>query len=341
MADIALSVKNLSVRFPIRGGVFSKVQNYFTAVDKVSFNLEQGKILSIVGESGCGKSTLVKALVGLVDFCEGQYVLFGEAVKKKASSWKRVRDYVQMVFQDPFSSLNPRQTILEVMTAPLVARGVGFDTARAKAQELLERVSIPAGALEKFPHEFSGGQRQRLCIARALTVSPKILLCDEVTSALDVSVQAQILHLLDDLRNDLGISIVFISHDMQVVRALSDQVLVMYLGQKVEFGKSSEIFYDGKLSGIVNGQLLRHPYTEALLRSVPTLSKDNPPEILPFLGDGSGGKSGGCLENAGCKFYGRCKYGEASCLSGNINSMENSGNWDTHFIRCIKGNNIK
>jgi ABC-type glutathione transport system ATPase component len=262
----AIEVNGLSVKFPIRGGVFSKVKDYFTAVDKVSFTLPQGKILSIVGESGCGKSTLVKSLVGLVPIAEGTVNLFGLPVKNgKVGSGKdsvRISDLVQMIFQDPFSSLNPRQTVTEIMTAPVVTRGVSFDEACARAVELLDRVSLPAGAMDKFPHEFSGGQRQRLCIARSLMVRPKVLLCDEVTSALDVSVQAQILHLLDDLRNELGLSILFISHDMQVVRALSDEVLVMYFGHAVEHGPADEV--------LSNPQ---NDYTKKLLASVPTIHR--------------------------------------------------------------------
>ncbi len=263
----AIEVSGLTVKFPIRGGVFGKVQSYFTAVDNVSFTLPQGKILSVVGESGCGKSTLVKSLVGLVPMAAGTFKLFGETVVDghlvgKGEKKLRVSDLVQMIFQDPFSSLNPRQTIAEILTAPLVARGVKYNDAETRAKELLERVSIPAGALQKFPHEFSGGQRQRLCIARSLMVSPKILLCDEVTSALDVSVQAQILHLLDDLRNEYGLSILFISHDMQVVRALSDEVLVMYFGHVVERGIADEV--------LTNPQ---HEYTQKLLASVPTIKR--------------------------------------------------------------------
>ena len=244
----AIEVNGLTVKFPIRGGVFSKVKDYFTAVDNVSFTLPQGKILSIVGESGCGKSTLVKSLVGLVPVSCGKVNLFGLPVNGgKAGTGKnfvRVSDLVQMIFQDPFSSLNPRQTVTEIL-------------------ELLDRVSLPAGAMDKFPHEFSGGQRQRLCIARSLMVRPKVLLCDEVTSALDVSVQAQILHLLDDLRNELGLSILFISHDMQVVRALSDEVLVMYFGHAVEHGPADIV--------LTNPQ---NDYTKKLLASVPTIRRE-------------------------------------------------------------------
>lgn len=259
----ALEVNGFTVKFPIRGGVFSKVQSYFTAVDNVSFVLPQGKILSIVGESGCGKSTLVKALVGLNPIASGNFKIFGKDAGGAGQKVGRVSDVMQMVFQDPFSSLNPRQTISEILTAPVVARGLSFEDAEKRACNLLERVSIPKGALEKFPHEFSGGQRQRLCIARSLMVQPKILLCDEVTSALDVSVQAQILHLLDDLRNDLGLSIVFISHDMQVVRALSDEVLVMYFGKVVERGLADAV--------LTNPQ---NDYTKKLLASVPTIKRD-------------------------------------------------------------------
>ena len=289
----AMEVSGLTVKFPIRGGVLGKVQRYFTAVDDVSFTLPQGKILSVVGESGCGKSTLVKSLVGLVPMASGTFKLFGETVRQgkvaglaalqklEGSATRkldglasqklgglasqkpcRVSDLVQMIFQDPFSSLNPRQTVAEILTAPLVARGGKFDAAETRAKELLERVSLPAASLQKFPHEFSGGQRQRLCIARSLMVRPRILLCDEVTSALDVSVQAQILHLLDDLRNEFGLSILFISHDMQVVRALSDEVLVMYFGHVVERGHADEV--------LTNPQ---HEYTQKLLASVPTIRR--------------------------------------------------------------------
>ena len=259
-----MEVSGLTVKFPIRGGVLGKVQKYFTAVENVSFSMQAGQILSIVGESGCGKSTLVKSLVGLVPMDSGEFKLFGEkVVKGRTASGKRVSDLVQMIFQDPFSSLNPRQTVSEILTAPLVARGVKVLDAEARARELLERVSLPAESLQKFPHEFSGGQRQRLCIARSLMVKPKILLCDEVTSALDVSVQAQILHLLDDLRGEFGLSILFISHDMQVVRALSDEVLVMYFGHVVERGAADSVLTDPQ-----------HEYTKKLLASVPTIRRD-------------------------------------------------------------------
>ena len=274
MAEVpAMEVSGLTVKFPIRGGVLGKVQKYFTAVEDVSFTMQAGKILSIVGESGCGKSTLVKSLVGLVPMDRGEFQLFGQKVVKGRVELAvgagmpqkscRVSDLVQMIFQDPFSSLNPRQTVSEILTAPLVARGVKTLDAEARARELLERVSLPKEALQKFPHEFSGGQRQRLCIARSLMVRPKILLCDEVTSALDVSVQAQILHLLDDLRGEFGLSILFISHDMQVVRALSDEVLVMYFGHVVERGAADSV--------LTNPQ---HEYTKKLLASVPTIRRD-------------------------------------------------------------------
>lgn len=253
----ALEVNGLTVKFPLIGGVFGNVQGYFTAVNNVSFALESGKVLSIVGESGSGKSTLLKALVGLAPMSAKSYKLFGETVTKNT----RIHDILQMVFQDPFSSLNPRQTIAEILTAPLISRKIKYDLAIKRAKELLDSVSVPQNALQKFPHEFSGGQRQRICIARSLTVNPKILLCDEVTSALDVSVQAQILLLLNDLRNNLGLSILFVSHDMQVVRAISDNVLVMNSGNIIESGNASDVLKNPK-----------HEYTKKLLSCVPRVS---------------------------------------------------------------------
>ena len=260
----------MSVKFPIRGGVFGGVRSFFTAVDDVSFTLLQGRILAVVGESGCGKSTLAKSLVGLVPLSSGSFRIFGKCVSKgclvddavENRTSVRISDVVQMIFQDPFSSLNPRMTVDEILTAPLVARGESREKALARARELLDRVSLTAESLGKFPHEFSGGQRQRLCIARSLMVNPKILLCDEVTSALDVSVQAQILHLLDDLRRELNLSILFISHDMQVVRALSDDVIVMYMGKIVESGPSGEVLSNPK-----------HEYTRRLLDAVPVIRR--------------------------------------------------------------------
>lgn len=258
----ALEVKNLTVKFPRRGGVLGGVQSYFTAVDNVSFELKKGEILSVVGESGCGKSTLVKSLVNLVPKATGEVKIFGEKVVHNFVKKTPVADLMQMIFQDPFSSLNPRQTIAEILMSPLISRGVNYKEALLCAEELLEKVSMSKESLEKFPHEFSGGQRQRLCIARSLMVKPKILLCDEVTSALDVSVQAQILHLLETLRQELNLSILFISHDMQVVRALSDKVLVMYFGKIVEQGDAKMVLKNPA-----------HDYTKKLLESVPVIKR--------------------------------------------------------------------
>ncbi len=264
----AIEASGLTVRFPVRGGVFGKVKDYFTAVDGVSFTLEQGKTLSVVGESGCGKSTLVKSLVGLVPLASGSVKIFGRGVQcgkiapEGGEKPARVCDVVQMVFQDPFSSLNPRQTVEEILTAPLVARKVAFEKARQRAVELLERVSIPHGAMEKFPHEFSGGQRQRLCIARSLMVEPKVLLCDEVTSALDVSVQAQILNLLKRLQRERGITWILIGHDLAVMRHMADDLLVMQKGREVEKGLAAQVL-----------EAPQADYTRELLSAVPDVER--------------------------------------------------------------------
>lgn len=267
MPDI-LQVENAVVRYPLRGGVFGRALSYVEAVAGVSFGLAEGEILAVVGESGCGKSTLAQALVGLVPWHAGRLFLRGEGVALNSEKiWRQVRNSIQMVFQDPYTSLNPRHRVSEILGYPLFYKGVPAREREARARDVLSKVGLPQNAFDKFPHEFSGGQRQRLGIARALMTSPKILICDEVTSALDVSVQAQILKLLASLRRELGLSLIFISHDMQVVRVLADRVMVMYLGKVMEEGPVAEVF----------GEPL-HAYTKALIKSVPTLNFGHRPE---------------------------------------------------------------
>lgn len=269
----ALRVEHLSVYYPVRSGVLSRVSNYLKAVDDVSFALESGEILAVIGESGCGKSTLAQALVGLLPWKSGEYFLFGNAVDaSQTKNFSKVRESVQMIFQDPYSSLNPRQTIAQILTYPAIAHGISKKEALAKASSELDRVGLPKDSLERYPHEFSGGQRQRIGIARALMTNPKILIADEVTSALDVSIQAQVLKLLDGLRKDLGISILFISHDLLTVRSFANRVIVMYKGRVKEEGPSEQVLNHPQ-----------HPYTKALMESVPTLDFENPPKV--FDGD--------------------------------------------------------
>lgn len=269
----ALRVENISVYYPMRSGVFSRVSHYLKAVQNVSFSLAEGEILAVIGESGCGKSTLAQALVGLLPWHSGTYSVFGKKVDvNSAKAFAQVRKSVQMVFQDPYSSLNPRQTIAQILTYPLIARGTSKSEALEKAKMELDLVGLPADSLSRYPHEFSGGQRQRIGIARALMVDPKVIIADEVTSALDVSVQAQVLQLLEKLRKDLGISIVFISHDLLTVRSFADNVIVMYKGREVEKGVAAEVLKNPQRA-----------YTKALIASVPTLDFDRPPQV--FTGD--------------------------------------------------------
>ena len=269
----SLKVENISVYYPMRSGVFSRVSHYFKAVQDVSFTLEAGEIFAVIGESGCGKSTLAQALVGLLPWHSGSYSVFGKSVDvKNPKAFSEVRKSVQMVFQDPFSSLNPRQTVSQILTFPLMAQGISKKEAQKKAEQELEWVGLPTDSLERFPHEFSGGQRQRIGIARALMVDPKVIIADEVTSALDVSVQAQVLELLQKLRKELGISLVFISHDILLVRSFADKVIVMYKGKKMEEGNVQDVLVNPK-----------HPYTQALIASVPTLDFDKPPKVPEMM----------------------------------------------------------
>ncbi len=265
----ALRVEHLSVYYPMRSGVFSRVSGYLKAVDDVSFELSTGEILAVIGESGCGKSTLAQALVGLLPWNGGKYAVFGQNVDVSSpKAFAAVRKNVQMVFQDPYSSLNPRQTVSQILTFPAKANGLSENLALSRAREKLDLVGLPSGSLERFPHEFSGGQRQRIGIARALMLEPKVLIADEVTSALDVSVQAQVLKLLDALRQNLGISILFISHDILTVRSFANRVMVLYKGHVKESGPVESV--------LENPQ---HPYTRALMASVPTLDFDRPPQV--------------------------------------------------------------
>ncbi len=265
----ALRVEHLSVYYPMRSGVLSRVSHYLKAVDDVSLMLDEGEILAVIGESGCGKSTLAQALVGLLPWKAGTYSVFGKHVDvSSAKAFSDVRKSVQMVFQDPYSSLNPRQTVSQILTFPAVANGISRSEAVERAGEKLHLVGLPQDSLGRYPHEFSGGQRQRIGIARALMLEPKVLIADEVTSALDVSVQAQVLKLLEELRQNLGISILFISHDILTVRSFANKVIVLYKGREKESGPVESVL-----------ESPRHPYTKALMASVPTLDFDRPPQV--------------------------------------------------------------
>lgn len=259
-SDPLLSVKDLSVRFDIKGGWFGKVTNRVHAVENVSFDLRPGETLSIVGESGCGKSTTGRGLMRLTEPTSGSVELCGKnVISMSASELRDARRDIQMIFQDPFASLSPRRTVGQSIAEPFLTHKLGTPQAASKiVAATLERVGLSAEMAHRLPHQFSGGQRQRICIARALVLSPKVIVADESVSALDVSVKAQVINLLLDLQRDLGISFIFISHDMAVVERISHRVAVMYLGEIVEIGPRDKIFADPQ-----------HPYTRKLISAVP------------------------------------------------------------------------
>lgn len=287
MNESLLEVKNLHTWFPVKSGVLLSVSGYVKAVNGVSFSIQKSEVVSVVGESGCGKSTLIRTLCGLEQKHDGEFV-FKDAPEK-----------MQMVFQNPNASLNPRHTIFEILKGPLKKHKLCEKSElRNRCKQLLEQVGLPVSALERFPHSFSGGQKQRIAIARALAMNPSLLVCDEVTAALDVSVQAQIIELLQSLKEKLGLSLLFISHDLSLVRAISDQIHVMYLGKIVESASSREMF-----------ELPKHPYTRALIDAIPLADSDaKAPIVLQ-------GEIPSPLNlPKGCFFAGRCPLKKEQCL---------------------------
>jgi len=255
-----LSIRDLKVHFPVHGGLFLKQLGTIRAVDGVSLDIAPGETLGLVGESGCGKSTLGKAIVRLLEPNQGSVQFDGRDITKASRrSLQPVRRDLQMVFQDPVESLNARHSVREIIEEPLIIHRTGNAAERRKrVDHLLDRVGLPKGAADKYPFEFSGGQRQRIGIARAIALDPKLVVCDEPVSALDVSVRSQVLNLLLELQRDLGLSYLFISHDLAVVKHVSDRVAVMYLGKLVEVAPAAKIYRDP-----------RHAYTKALLSSIP------------------------------------------------------------------------
>ncbi len=296
---LLLEIKNLTKKFPIKGGFFSRVQASVHAVTDLSLSIEEGKTLGLVGESGCGKSTLARTILRLVSPDEGEIYFDGKEITKlDQKKLKPIRKKMQIIFQDPYSSLNPRMTIGSILSEGLLIHKVGNKKEREeKVESLLKQVGLSPEAASKYPHEFSGGQRQRIGIARALALLPKLIVCDEPVSALDVSIQAQIINLLIELKEKLNLTYLFISHDLKIVQQISDQIAVMYLGHLVEVLESRNLFD------------CKHPYTQALLAAIPLpipekkKNKKLIPAELPSP----------INPPSGCVFHTRCPYAEEIC----------------------------
>ena len=322
--DNILEVKNLHKRFTSKGITVR-------AVTDVSFDVKPGETIGIVGESGCGKTTLGRCIVRAYNASEGEVFYrtrAGEEVdflKVDKKKMKEIRKEIQMIFQDPYSSLDPRMTVLDIIKEPLKANYPKMPKAEMdqKAKEMAEKVGLNPSYLMRYPHAFSGGQRQRIGIARALVVEPQVIVCDEAVSALDVSIQAQVINLLRDLQKDLNLTYLFISHDLSVVEHISDKVGVMYLGRMVEFGKTEDLFAKPL-----------HPYTEALLSAVPVADPTVQMERIPLMGE---------IPNpanppSGCYFHTRCRYCTQKCKEKAPEYVELEPN---HFVACHRAEELK
>ena len=299
-ADKLLQVRGLVKHFVVRKGLFGSAAAHVRAVDGVSFEVGAGRTFAVVGESGCGKSTVARVLLRLIEADAGEIRLGGQDLRAlQGEALRRMRSRLQMVFQDPYGSLNPRMTAGAMLAEPLLLHeSLSASQREARVAELLALVGLPADAQARYPHEFSGGQRQRLAIARALAARPQVIVCDEPVSALDVSIQAQILNLLADLQQRLGLAYVFISHDLAVVRQVATDIGVMYLGKLVETGPAAEVF-----------RRPRHPYTQALLAAVPV-----PDPRRRGLDAVVGGDVPSPLAPpSGCAFHTRCPHADARC----------------------------
>ncbi|WP_213997100.1 ABC transporter ATP-binding protein [Tepidanaerobacter syntrophicus] len=318
MKDNLLEVKNLKKYYRLKGGMFSRKAYYVRAVDSVSLNIKRGETFGLVGESGCGKTTLSRLILRLCEPDDGEVRFEGDNLLKLSNDKMQTRRAeMQMIFQDPFESLNPRMTVGEIVASPFEIHKTLKGKAKIeKVKELLNLVGLNEDCINKYPHEFSGGQRQRIGIARAIALHPKLVICDEPVSALDVSIQAQILNLLCEIQESFGLTYMFISHNLSVVKFMSDRIGVMYLGKIVEIAECEELYENAM-----------HPYTQALLSAVPTFNKGGKKERIILQGD----PPSPINPPTGCRFYPRCKYSMPIC---DIVEPSLKPYKEKHYIAC-------
>ena len=321
MAEPLLEIRDLEMYFPIKGKPFGKEKNFVKAVNGVNLKVNKGETLGIVGESGCGKSTLARTIVGLLQPTSGDILFEGESIlNANRKQMHQLRRNIQMVYQDPFTSLNPRMKAGDIIAAPLQAYRM-TENLEQRVKELMDLVGLKAEDYKKFPHQFSGGQRQRIGIARALALNPKLIILDEPVSALDVSIQAQVINLLEDLQKELDLTYVFIAHDLSVIKHIADQVAVMYLGKIMEVSDSESFYKDAQ-----------HPYTTALLSAIPLPDPEKEKQRHRMV-------LGGELPSpanppTGCVFHTRCPFAEENCKI-NTPRLEPKDDHQKHLVSCF------
>jgi oligopeptide/dipeptide ABC transporter ATP-binding protein len=320
MSATLLEVRDLQMHFPVKEGVFQRARKVCRAVDGVSFTLRAGETIGLVGESGCGKSTLGKSIVRLNRPTAGTIRFDGvDLAPLSTKQLKAHRRNLQMIFQDPVESLNARHMVGEIISEPVLIHGIGDASwRRRKVLELLDKVGLPAGAAERYPFEFSGGQRQRIGIARAIALEPRLIICDEPVSALDVSIQSQVLNLLLDLQREMGLSYLFIAHNLAVVKHVSDRVAIMYLGRIVEFADADDVYRDP-----------RHPYTRALISAIPEPNPQRVRERIVLSGD----VPSPINPPSGCPFHTRCPHATERCRAEQPALREVAGRTG-HTVAC-------
>jgi oligopeptide transport system ATP-binding protein len=321
--EILVEVKNLKKHFPILRGVLRRQVGAVQAVDGVTFNIYKGETLGLVGESGCGKSTTGRTILQLLEPTDGQVVYEGqELTALNKNEMRKARRHMQMIFQDPYASLNPRMSVGSIVGEPLQIHNIGSGQSRKdRIQELLRLVGLNPYFINRYPHEFSGGQRQRIGIARALATNPAFIVADEPISALDVSIQAQVVNLMDDLKADLGLTYLFIAHDLSMVRYISDRVAVMYLGRIVELSNRDEIF-DHPL----------HPYTQALLSAIPIPDPEKEAKRQRLILEGD--VPSPANPPSGCRFHPRCSYATEICSQEDPEFRNLGSDSVPHSVAC-------